>query len=228
MPTGYVAQAARATIIGVTIGVELSEPLPLPHERTEPNAVAAPHEVPGARLGGCPRCAYDLRTLPIQHRCPECGLEVDRRWEVFGGPMTAASSRRFGNALKGFVLVWTVIPAAILAGFTFTVMPAGHYLPLHAGMVILVASMIWLVRRKPRQWVAVGPDGVVIYRSASAIERHSWSEVKKARNDTLRKSIAIELASGEIRVRHYKFCGFAINEADRCAAAINRHAKSTA
>lgn len=228
MPTDYVAQAARATVIGGTISVELPEPLPLPHERTESNAVAAPHEEPGALLGGCPRCTYDLRMLPIQHRCPECGLEIDRRWEVFGGPMTAASSRRFGKALKGFVLVWTVIPAAILAGFTFTVMPAGHFLPLHAGMVLFVGVLIWLLLRKPRQWVAIGPEGVVIYRSASVIERHSWSEVKKARNDTLRKSIAIELAGGEIRVRHYKFCGFAINEADRCAAAINRYPKSSA
>lgn len=228
MPTGYVAQAARATIIGVTIGVELSEPIPLPHEGIQPNAAARSREEPGGLLGGCPRCTYDLRTLPIQHRCPECGLEVDRRWEVFGGPMTAPASRRSGNVLRGFVLMWTVVPAAILAGFTFTVMPVGRYLPLHAGMVIFVGVLIWLLLRKPRQWVAIGPEGVVIYRSASVIERHSWSEVKRARDDTLRKSIAIELANGETRIRHYKFCGFALNEAVRCAAAINRHVKSGA
>ena len=29
------------------------------------------------RLKHCPRCGYDLATLPRNHRCPECGFEYD-------------------------------------------------------------------------------------------------------------------------------------------------------
>jgi hypothetical protein len=35
-------------------------------------------------LDRCPRCRYRLRGLPVEHRCPEYGLPVDRRWETFG------------------------------------------------------------------------------------------------------------------------------------------------
>ncbi|RME36470.1 MAG: hypothetical protein D6788_11525, partial [Planctomycetota bacterium] len=36
-------------------------------------------------LDTCPACAYSLVGLPVEHRCPECGMEVDRRWTIFGG-----------------------------------------------------------------------------------------------------------------------------------------------
>jgi hypothetical protein len=35
-------------------------------------------------LKECPICGYSLEGLPVQHVCPECGREFDRRWRVFG------------------------------------------------------------------------------------------------------------------------------------------------
>ena len=36
-------------------------------------------------LATCPFCGYALEGLPVEHRCPECGNAIDRRWRVFGG-----------------------------------------------------------------------------------------------------------------------------------------------
>lgn len=228
MPTDYAAHPPRATVVGTMIGVDLSDSRSSPIERTA-HAETVPRQVePDALLSYCPRCVYDLRTLPVHHHCPECGLEIDRRWEVFGGPLTSPTSRRFGNALKGFVLVWVMIPTTIAIGLTFSILPVRLSLPMHVGLVALIGFLIGMIRRKPRQWVACGPDGVVVYRRPGAMERHSWSAVKKARHDVLRKSVVIELAEGRTRISHFDFCGFAINEADRCTAAINRYLRSTA
>ncbi len=35
------------------------------------------------RLSECPACDYDLRGLPIDHRCPECGFYFDNNTHVW-------------------------------------------------------------------------------------------------------------------------------------------------
>ncbi len=37
------------------------------------------------KLSRCPQCDYDLRTLPEEHRCPECGFSYDQSMFVVYG-----------------------------------------------------------------------------------------------------------------------------------------------
>ncbi len=63
--------------------------------------------VPAGSLANCPWCGYSLEGLPVEHRCPECGGQFDRPWQVFDcGSVIEASSKRRGwnppDPLRGF------------------------------------------------------------------------------------------------------------------------------
>lgn len=80
------------------------------------------------RLRRCPRCDYDLRTLPAEHRCPECGFPYDRsmfavygwtgedRYSVTGRMLWGTWTER---VLAGLILLFliTVVPIAAYEGW---------------------------------------------------------------------------------------------------------------
>ena len=78
------------------------------------------------RLKHCPRCGYDLATLPRQHRCPECAFEYDESYfDVQGCPWLGIRWSLLGlvfglSTLVGTGFWWVgVIGIGVLLRFAF-------------------------------------------------------------------------------------------------------------
>ena len=90
----------------------------------------------------CPVCRYDLRGLPAEHRCPECGLGIDdsmRTWRL-GKPSRFVWAVTVGNK---FVLYYALIECLFGRGpgFLFEVAP----MVLCVGALLVGAS--WARKR---------------------------------------------------------------------------------
>ena len=166
-------------------------------------------------LSQCPACVYSLVGLEVQHRCPECGFEFDRRWRVFGGPILAADRGRF---LRSNIL-WM----ALVGPMFVTVSTVGLYqqiwaillLPLFVSAV-LFAIFSW----PPRKFIVVGSEGVQVYRGRACVARFAWLEIRSARHDVLRKAIRLELTDRSVFIATYPVVRANLAEADACARAI--------
>lgn len=109
-------------------------------------------------LSACPRCNYDLRGLPADHQCPECGLKYDAESEAFRIPRRRW--RTIGEccwALFGVTYFpWIVWRTGNALGVLFTVLMILLF-------SIFAASLLWLRRRAHLRGgyvVAVLPEGV--------------------------------------------------------------------
>lgn len=116
----------------------------------------------------CARCAYDIRGLPVEGRCPECGLEV---WVTLRHLVDPAASRLpklrdpvgVGNALVWLVFCMSAVAVLVACHalmLTLGVAPQTR-LPLFSWMVphdlLLVAALIamtatWSVIRFRLPW----------------------------------------------------------------------------
>lgn len=178
-------------------------------------------------LALCPQCAYQLHGLPVLHRCPECGLDVDRRWQVYGGRTIPRKSIQPGRVLKVFVLIWALIPISVLAVVMFLFAPRGEMFLAYFVCGGAFGVLIWTILRKPRAFIAVGPDGVFVQKRRGVQSLHPWGDVKSARHDLMRKSLVLELADDrDVRLPTFDFFGWYIAEADRCVGGIRRYPES--
>ena len=139
-------------------------------------------EEPVARklLEHCPRCRYALEGLPNEHRCPECGLWIDRRWQVFGGrAIWHTNMRALVAFLLGFLVLGAVLSVALLIlKADFSIM--GWWGPgLYA--LIIIPGFCWFFVVKPSGFVAVGPRGVAVNRGRGKVEEYTWERIGKAR-----------------------------------------------
>lgn len=140
-----------------------------PREESSPlsaqSAAAAPDVL---LLHQCPVCAYSLEGLPVEHRCPECGLRFDRRWHVFGGTlaMTPASVK-----VKAAVL----FAAIAVLSFDLYLLTRGGRFALFAFQVTLpVVFMLLAFYRRPSRWLAITPAGLRLYRGRKLLEEFPW------------------------------------------------------
>ena len=157
------------------------------------------------QLRQCPRCLYFLKGLPREHRCPECGLSIDRRWRVFGGPLIPSRALRplrimFAIPfipLAGVFLLWlywlVLRPTSVTAWLTVL---------LTGGATLFLG---WCLCTRPRKFVAVGPRGVVIYHGRKRSEGYAWNRVGKASYNLLRKALDIELDGDRVWLSAYGF-----------------------
>jgi len=167
-------------------------------------------------LSKCPVCVYSLVGLPVQHRCPECAFEFDRRRRVFGGRILAADRKRF---LQSNV-IWAALVGPMFVTVTaFSLYKGVWFVPL---VPIGAAALLFVIFSiPPRKFVVVAPEGVLVYRGRARIERFAWDTVRRASHDMLRKSIRLELVDRTAFIATYPVVRADLTEADACARAIN-------
>jgi predicted amidophosphoribosyltransferase len=59
---------------------------------------------PDKLLEFCPRCDYSLETMPVECRCPECGTQLDRRWQVIAPRGKTAQPNVFPRRPRGLTV----------------------------------------------------------------------------------------------------------------------------
>ncbi|MBK8914714.1 MAG: hypothetical protein IPM64_08990 [Phycisphaerales bacterium] len=192
-------------------------------------AVAPGADAEAGLLEACPRCAYSLRTLPIEHRCPECGLQLDRRWRCYAGRHAPRSTNVATWSLRGFVLVWVGIAVVGMAGMS--IVSSGNERLAALALLPVLAGVVIALTFRPRRFVAVGPNGIVVCSG-----RHKpllllpWSALGRARNDLLNKRVVVERTDGgkPVRLHQQFYWGLNFLEMDRFVREFNAYPRPAA
>ena len=144
----------------------------------------------------CPLCDYDLKGLPTEHKCPECGYEYDNAAIVL--PCWTSKGKRTSWAQRLFLLA--VVGSGILALLLLSGLPTLPRLALFLGLPIYLAFLILiayyaaktLIRRKGR------PDAVVAVSSAGLGIRTKLDEPGSIASWNEYESVKIRRAGREI------------------------------
>ncbi|HRX84426.1 MAG TPA: hypothetical protein P5572_05340 [Phycisphaerae bacterium] len=173
-------------------------------------------------LAQCPRCEYQLRGLPILHRCPECGLAVDRRWMILGGQDAPMSKRR-----RHIHLVVRVILSVYLLFYAAAINrvmrpPPFGLLAIIVGYGLIVFAFFRSLRRS-RGFIGLGPDGVCIVPPGRRGLTYAWPTVGRARYDIALGSVLVPCGDRTLRLRNRAYFSGSPREADRCVQAINAY-----
>lgn len=168
-------------------------------------------------LQHCPRCAYRLRGLPALHPCPECGLEVDRRWTVFGGRSATLRSHWIADQAS---LLLVLLPATTIATIAAFMAHVIWIVLLPAAVAVL---LLLLMRWPPRTFVALGPAGVYVYRKRGQVEQYAWPLVGKARHDLLTKSVSFGVADRRVSLKTFDLFRLNMVAADEFVRTFNRY-----
>jgi hypothetical protein len=168
-------------------------------------------------LQSCPSCAYCIRGLPVEHKCPECAFEFDRRWLVFGGvSMIDRSPWRLGS--------WGLLILLVVNIFSILVTLVRH--GSVSAVIVLVtlgqAIVVVFLFRRPKTFIVVGPYGVTICRP----DRRShwpWQEIGPARHLVPGQRIEMLCAGERVLIPVRPIFGFNMTETARCVGAINSY-----
>jgi hypothetical protein len=182
-----------------------------------------------ALLQDCPSCGYCVRGLPVEHKCPECGFEVDRRWQVFGGRALQAGVRtgRIHAPWRWFLLV-PVFYASSLVVSVFLSPPRQP--PVVAILPVLLAVVLaawWLRQLRPKAFIAIGPTALIVFRRNQPTP-YAWQHIGRAQYALMHKSIEFNYDGDNVRIPVQPIFSFAIGEVDRCVQAINAHPRAGA
>jgi len=118
---------------------------------------------------------FSLKGLPVEHRCPECAGEFDRRWRVFGGVSRWRSS---GIITRSFILFiiglvgWMSV--AILISLVTNKSFYWH------DLIVPIISILWIgyVFLSPSIFITVCPNGLGIgHRKEKNQDRYAWSRI---------------------------------------------------
>ncbi len=171
-------------------------------------------------LARCPRCNYRLRGLPVVRPCPECGLAIDRRWRVFGGRSQARG--RFHLGL--YLIVQTALLTALSIGLLyFLPTPPRERVLVTAILVGALIVAVMVTRYRPSRFIALGPDGLIVFRGRHPTEIFRWQDVGRAHHDLLRKSLALEHRGDIVRIKVFRYFGTDPARVDDCVRAINAY-----
>lgn len=167
-------------------------------------------------LAVCPRCAYVLRGLPVEHHCPECGLTFDRRWEVFGGPQVRRRWQQIKLAILLFLLFDIAIATWLVGYLAFQVPPV--YLAILIAALIAPYAVIYRVMRTAR-FVVVGPESVGVF-DGREMHTHPMREIKSAELHPLRRVVVLMTNTRVHSLSAGGYFGMNVTEAQACVRAI--------
>ena len=169
----------------------------------------------------CPVCGYSLHLQPIQHRCPECGFEFDRRWQIFGGRYISNTARAHTRVvLIGFAVI-TVCEFAV-----FAILPGvpRFLLPMMLIPVIVpVAIFVAINARARRRFLVVASDGLRVFTGPQCVKLVLWNEIKTVRLDPRRRAIVATGPMGDRPICGRGPFGMHVVDIDRCVHAINSY-----
>jgi len=86
----------------------------------------------------CMKCGYNLRTLPLAGRCPECGVPVERTTR---GNLLRFSDPKWIAGLSGGVQCWLAALLVFLLGISLAAITIGLGARAKAGRFIVVPTM---------------------------------------------------------------------------------------
>ena len=162
----------------------------------------------------CARCQYDLRSLPEEHVCPECGLQYDEHVQVYVLRPLWREYRTIGYAFLLLALMWLARPAV-------GVMPA----VVAAGIVVLDLILVVgriAARRGTQRAIILCREGLRLEDSVQPAQLIPWREVGWVRYRWARGDLRIDNPGGE-RLVCVSWLEFGSRrQARRCAAEINR------
>lgn len=175
-------------------------------------------------LGLCPRCAYALRGLPVEHRCPECGLTLDRRWEVFGGPLARRRWKKLQQGILLFLLFDVAIAVGLVGYFAFRIAPL-----FLAGLIVMLLAPYAVILRLMRvaRFVVVGPDSVGVF-DGREMHTHPVREIKSVQFHPIRKLVVLTTHARTYSLGAGNYFGMNIMEAEACARAIQEAQRRSA
>lgn len=126
-------------------------------------------------LTRCPVCRYDLRGLPKDHRCPECGFAYDESTQVWRMPVIPRWA---------VVLAWFFVFIVLLIRLTPPLMGRLAFNYREASVVVgLLSVVVPLVGRYGlRGFVAVGRDELTYRFPLRPARSMLWSQIHIARN----------------------------------------------
>ena len=140
-------------------------------------------------IANCPLCDYDLKGLPTEHKCPECGYEYDNATIVL--PCWTSKGKRISWRQRLFVVVVVVcgISALLLVGGLLTLPPLVIFLGLatYLALLILIANYLakTLIRRKGKSDAVVAISAIGLGIRAKLDEPGSiasWNEYESAKS----------------------------------------------
>lgn len=169
----------------------------------------------------CPWCRYELRGLPIEHRCPECGGEFDRRWQVFGGKSISSKSLRAARPVT-FMLIGVLCWFLLVTGaYIFSGQWEGLscMIPMSIAASLAVATFYF----RPSHLIVLAPDGVRVFEGRRQVASYRWELIGRAYFHTTRRAIALPVQGSTVYFRSSKYFRWLVWEADRCVRAINSY-----
>lgn len=128
----------------------------------------------GVAMNQCFRCDYSLQGLSETGRCPECGLEFDRRAVV------VEQEHPFRKVVLILTSFLTVLIGLRVCAVFFLGEPLGPVdltlLMVIGSAVYLPAIPVWFMRPRPNRAV-VSDDGIWLIYNNGRVGKHPWSEL---------------------------------------------------
>ena len=177
-------------------------------------------------LEKCPWCEYSLRGLPVVHHCPECGLEVDRRWNR----TFPVSLRRSTWRKVGVFLFWALLSTYVIFAIYVTSMAQGargfifFVFTLPLGILISLGWAFYRLRKQPA-FVAIGPRGLHVCDRHAKARTIPWKDIRQARYNLLRERVEVESNDHLLCLRIRAFFQDRASVAHDCVKEINGYPK---